>query len=146
MRRFRETRYFITRNGDVINSQTDRVLNQNEDGEGYYHVMIYYNRQRKTTKVHKLVAEVYLGNPNGMHVNHKDCNKLNNHVSNLEYVTRQENMTHAVKMGRLVRKINTKQAIEINNMRSNGMAYKRIAAIFNVSYQAIQYTIKNKTT
>lgn len=50
--------------------------------------------------VHKLVAEAFLGpKPNGLVTNHRDGNKLNNRLSNLEYVTSAENEQHAVRLG-----------------------------------------------
>ena len=51
--------------------------------------------------IHKLVALAFLGDSNGLQVNHKDCNKLNNHIDNLEYVTPKENTQHARRMGRM---------------------------------------------
>lgn len=51
-------------------------------------------------RVHRLVAACFLGIPNPDHiVNHKDGNKLNNTVSNLEYLTRSENIKHAIRTG-----------------------------------------------
>lgn len=55
----------------------------------------------KTVYIHMVVAEVFLGpRPEGFEINHKDLNKTNNDVSNLEYVTHSENMEHAYRAGR----------------------------------------------
>lgn len=55
---------------------------------------------RKRLYVHRLVAAAFIGScPDGMVVNHKDANKLNNHPSNLEYVPQRENVKHAARLG-----------------------------------------------
>lgn len=50
--------------------------------------------------LHRLLAEAFIPNPNNYEtVNHKDGNKLNNNLDNLEWVTRQDNLYHAMDMG-----------------------------------------------
>ncbi len=59
---------------------------------------------RKRLYVHRLVARAFLGeSPPGKVVNHIDSNKLNNHPSNLEYITQSENCKHAQKLGLFTR-------------------------------------------
>lgn len=85
--------YEITRDGKIINKHTGHTLAPQPNGKGYLRVSI----GKKLMFVHRLVAEKYIPNPeNKPQVNHKDGNKLNNCVDNLEWVTNQENRNHAV--------------------------------------------------
>lgn len=63
---------------------------------GYLAVTIYFKKGKRTTKtIHKLVANAFIENPyNKREVNHIDGDKLNNNVSNLEWMTRKENAQH----------------------------------------------------
>lgn len=63
---------------------------------GYLQVGLRKDGKRKWFGVHRLVAIHFIDNPlNKSQVNHIDCNKQNNHVSNLEWVSPEENMKHA---------------------------------------------------
>lgn len=64
----------------------ERVLLVNKDNKGYLKVGLWKDSKMKTCKVHRLVAQAFLPNPDGLPcVNHKDECKTNNIVSNLEY-------------------------------------------------------------
>lgn len=76
----------------------ERILKCQKDGKGYLRVSITIDRKRKTYKVHRLVAEHFIDNPNLLpQVNHIDGDKTNNYASNLEWVTNKENSEHAIK-------------------------------------------------
>jgi len=66
---------------------------------GYKRVRLYKNKKARNVFVHRCVAEAFLGGGIGLEVNHKDGNKLNNYVDNLEWVTRQGNCQHSYDAG-----------------------------------------------
>ncbi len=83
----------------VKNETGERPIKLNSNGRGYYAFTSCICNVRKTQLVHRLVCKAFLGDPNGLDANHKDGNKLNNNILNLEYVTEHENCIHASKMG-----------------------------------------------
>lgn len=88
--------YYISDKGNFYSTFSKRCIKPQKDHKGYYYVEI----GRKKYKVHRLVAKYFLPNPNNLpQVNHIDCDKSNNNVTNLEWVTNRENYEHALKMG-----------------------------------------------
>ena len=76
------------------------ILKPVPDQKGYLRLSIVISRKRHTYKIHRLVAQAFIDNPENLpQVNHKDGDKKNNHVSNLEWVTNKENAMHAIKSG-----------------------------------------------
>lgn len=90
-----EKGYFASPSGNVYNRHGD-VMKGAVDHCGYRHIIV----NRKNKNVHRIIAETFIPNPDNLKcVNHKDGNKQNNNVSNLEWCTRSENMKHAYRMG-----------------------------------------------
>lgn len=93
--------YAVSNTGVIRNNKTSKILKQTIHQNGYYMVSVKpYGRtgKSKTFKVHREVAKAFLNNPdNKPTVNHKDGNKLNNAVDNLEWSTHTEQMIHAYK-------------------------------------------------
>ena len=80
---------------NIITGQTKKPTD-NHSGRGYLYVDLYSRGNRKRYFIHRLVAEAYLPNPGRKpYINHIDGNTKNNHVSNLEWCTPRENVTHA---------------------------------------------------
>lgn len=76
------------------------ILKQTISNTGCFMVHLSEARVQRSLTVHRLVAAAFLGLcPPGYQVNHKDGNRLNNSLDNLEYLTRIENMKHAVQNG-----------------------------------------------
>lgn len=100
-----EGEYQISNNGRVksfLGNPKGRIR-KNTNKKGWYLTMVLHhkNGDRKdgmTVRIHRLVAEHFIPNPLNLHeVNHKDFNKQNNHVNNLEWVSRYQNHIHAVR-------------------------------------------------
>jgi hypothetical protein len=82
--------YFIDFNGNIFGK--NGFLKAHLDGNGYLFVVLYHNKKRNTKKVHRLVAQTFLNNPNNFPaVDHIDRNKSSNNVNNLRWVTIQKN-------------------------------------------------------
>lgn len=103
-----EGRYEVSNLGAVravhsTRSGSPRPLAQTTDSHGYLSVTLYKGdglAGRKSFGVHQLVAAAFIGEkPAGLDVNHLDGLRANNSSTNLEYVTRSENIKHAVRLG-----------------------------------------------
>ena len=88
--------YKIYEDGTVISKKTGKPFKQHLNGRGYPIIAITVSGKRITKAVHRLVAEAFIPKiKNKIEVDHRDGDKLNNHVSNLRWVTRGENIKHA---------------------------------------------------
>jgi hypothetical protein len=91
--------YEVSIYGEIKSIKTGKLLKPRLS-TGYAMVALWNNGLRKDLKIHRLVAIAYIKNPmNKPQVNHIDGNKLNNELSNLEWVTNSENLKHAYKNG-----------------------------------------------
>ena len=89
--------YKIDSNGIIYSKRNGKPLKPSKGQNGYLFVSIMNNRKQTTVFIHSAVAKTFLGDKTieGLQVNHKDGNKENNCVENLEWVTPQENMQHS---------------------------------------------------
>jgi hypothetical protein len=115
-------RYAVNQFGEVWSCKANKVLTPNKMTHGYLCVHLYRGGRstRRVRTIHQLVAEAFLGNPHKYsEVNHKDFNKANNNVKNLEWVSRKENVQHAIRGGR---KANNKRKVKGISL-SSGLIY-----------------------
>lgn len=128
-------------------------------GRGYKILSVWDNKLKKGNSIpfHRIVAKSFIPNPeNKKEVNHIDGNTMNNHVSNLEWVTRAENIQHAWDIGLCKFTINHRKEIakkrklsteEAKNIRKRYIPRDKINGIralgreFNVSKVVIQRII-----
>lgn len=87
--------YAVTEEGQVWSYYKKRFLNPYKDAKGYLRVDLYKEGSKKTFKIHRLVAETYIPNPDNLpDVGHNDDTKENNFVSNLYWTEPKENNNH----------------------------------------------------
>ena len=91
-----EGQYAITSCGKVWSHKRKKFMKPYDNGQGYLFVdLAIGNSKVKKFRVHRLVAEAYIPNPDGKkQINHKDENKHNNSVNNLEWATAKENINY----------------------------------------------------
>ena len=83
-------------------------IRKQQDRVGYKVVTLFKNGNRKTHYVHRLVAKVFIPNPNNYPmVNHKDEDRTNNKVENLEWCTHQYNLNYGTSLKRKNKKLST---------------------------------------
>lgn len=92
--------YKINTSGDVLSVRSGKLLKAGKNKQGYMNVVLSKDGKAKTHKVHRLVALAFIPNPNNYpFINHKDENKTNNRVENLEWCNHSMNLVHAYRNG-----------------------------------------------
>ena len=110
--------YQVNESGEVRNALSGRMLKQQRNRFGYMTVKLFRHNHGKEYKVHRLVAIAFIENRNNKpQVNHIDCNRQNNCVENLEWVTCKENAEWAVKMGSRIIDDNWRMKIKASRKR-----------------------------
>lgn len=95
---FGKSKYLVYSNGTIYSYNKNKFLNIQDNGNGYKYVSLSSGSISKSVAVHRLVAKVFIPNPDNLpQVNHKDLDKSNNNLSNLEWVSIKENLNHARK-------------------------------------------------
>lgn len=112
----------LPRNGTI---PEERIMVNKLTKQGYITICLSKNDIKKHLKIHRLVAIAFIPNPeNKKEVNHIDGNKSKNGVTNLEWVTRSENMKHAFDTGLKTRDL---EQIAEARRKSNISCTKRVA-------------------
>lgn len=141
-----KTKYYVLSCGLVINSDTLLPMAGGYDKNGYHIVSLTLNKNKYTRKVHRLVAEAFIPNPNNLpEVNHIDGDKRNNDITNLEWVTPEQNSHHACFSNLRYSILTEDDVIEICELLSSGnVRISDIARKFNVSNSHISKILNRR--
>jgi len=138
--------YQVSNLGNVKSLRTNNLLKPS-NGE-YKQVTLCNKGKRKTIAIHRLVAETFIDNPfNKKQVNHKDENKHNNCVNNLEFCTHKENMNYGTKQereSRIKTKYNVLQYDLEGNFIKKWFNLREITLNTNYKKENIMYCCEGK--
>jgi hypothetical protein len=155
-----EGRFKISNIGNVLSIngryKGDRLLTPCLDTEGYYVTDLRMTPIKRRVRIHSLVAEHFIDKPEGLNypcVNHKDGNKINNHFSNLEWVSKKDNCIHAVDTGLHDQKgskhhnskLTESEVIEMRNLYNEfTIRHRAICVLYGVTREQARDVINRK--
>lgn len=123
-----ENSYLVSPYGEIYSIKNNKLLKPYTDKDGYQVVGLFDNGKQKKCKVHRIVAIAFLPNPNQLvQVNHKDEDKSNNCVDNLEWCDCQYNINYGSR--------NNKVA---TSLKSNSRKFRRRVACFDLKMNLIK--------
>lgn len=150
LKRFRDTGYFVSNDGEVYSSFSKRKLKLLKrwinDRHFYYYVDVYLNHVQKHVFIHRMVYEVWVGEiPNDMQVNHKDDNKINNSVSNLYVGTQKENIADCIRNGHREPFVESKQkqVVLYDNKYNTSITFKTVTDALSYLKKETGHTASN---
>ena len=98
--------YEVSSDGEIKSKRSGKIMKQQVDASGYKTISLHLNKKNKAYKVHRLVALAFIPNPNNLPiVNHKDENKKNNRIDNLEWCDYKYNNNYGTKKERISKKM-----------------------------------------
>lgn len=145
-------KYEITKNGEIINKKTKKRKYTWVNNRGYEYAKMQINNKQRNIGVHRLVAEVFLEKIEGKNmINHKNGNKLDNRVENLEWCDRSDNAVHATMSGLRKTKLSKDDIIDIYYNLSKDEAIEKYNIgkttyrdIKNLKYKSYKIYIKGE--
>lgn len=149
------TPYSVTSDGKVYSHKYKKWLQPNLVG-GYHQVTLYYNGLRRSRLIHRLLMSAYKPtNDNNLQINHIDNNRINNDISNLEWVTAKENSHHRDIQDRFVKlqgstngnsKLTESQVMSIREeFKLSKISYAALARKYKVDESLISGIIRYKS-
>jgi hypothetical protein len=150
-----DSRYEIDEDGKIFSVRTGKEIKTQITRDGYLTVKLgMVDGKRKRSRIHRLMITSFQGiDRPQMEVNHIDGNKRNNHISNLEWCSHQENMRHSalLKLRRGGKrednpnfKITAEIALQIREDRLSGMSVDEVRKKHNVGKKAYYQVVNGK--
>jgi hypothetical protein len=156
--------YSIDVKGNVYNNKTKRPIKAHLNKQtGYLQIKLHKDKKSYSKRIHRLLAEAYIPNPNNLsYIDHIDNNKTNNDINNLRWVLPKENYELAVEDGLTTpinkqvfshascenhgrTKLSNIDVINIRKLAKLGVSRKELGELYNKSYSRITDIVNYKT-
>lgn len=137
-------RYTKAKDNEIIHRK-EFLIKGYINKKGYRQVTLYdINGKPKTMRVHKLVALSFIENKDNLpQINHKDGNKLNNTVSNLEWISNYDNIQHAIKNNLIDQKLRKENMSKLGKSLKGHIARFGLTKNIKSKFSQMQYKIDN---
>lgn len=156
--RVKRVKHFVFHKNNTKHLLPEKMLKPTKRNYNtYYSVGLWMNNIDKRFTVHRLMAIHFIPNPeNKPHINHIDGNKDNNSLSNLEWVTRSENLKHAMSLGVMrnqfkagyeskLCKLTPDDVRGIKKMRKEGKTLREIGCVYGISGRHVSGIARGET-
>ena len=144
-------RYMVSKTGMILDSETGELLQPHLTGGNgkdrrYERVILKKDNYYKFTYIHRMVAKTWIGDRSneGLIVHHVDGGTLNNHVSNLEWVTQSENILYANRTSKSS-KLSPQTVAKIRILSEAGWKNARIADALKINHMVVYRCVKGIT-
>lgn len=156
-------RYGVTRRGQVWSCRFQMWRKPYVNTTGYLCVSVCVNYRKRNRYIHRIIAEAWIPNPKRLpHVNHKDGDKINNRLSNLEWCSKSDDVRHAWRIGlmkmtverrakcaahgkRMARawaKLNMRKARRIRHLCAAGMSQRAAGERYGVARESVRQVVR----
>lgn len=141
IKQYKKTKYYVSENGDVF-----KRINPYESNKGYKNVKLYYDNQTYSVGVHRLVAELYIPNPEQLpQENHIDEDKHNNNVGNLEWCSASYNSNYGSRIKKMALKHQKPViAIDMNGFQQRFDSIKNAGKFLSIDSSSISAALKGR--
>lgn len=143
----KNNRHEVSNMGNVRQAnKKSAALSQIDNGRGYLYISTSNKGIRKKLYIHRMVLETFIGDSSvGMECNHINGIKGDNRLKNLEWITRKQNIRHAIKTGLMnnngernpYSKLTNKDIKEIRKLRDTGSTLREISNLYHISISTV---------
>lgn len=147
--------YEVSDFGRIRNIHTNKILKSHRLNTGYLGITIYLKKRRVHKMLHILIVRSFRGLPQpGFETNHKDSDRMNCALSNLEYVTHGQNIKHGYDYGFKIKpkgslhgcaKLSEHDILAIRNLVQNGIKQRAIAEQYRIDQSSVSLIISGRT-